>query len=356
MDSEAHAQGRKPSAARGADAQAVPLDTVRAVMALRKIIVSIAVVLAAALLLAASSFVLMPKNNQAAFGMIHQEAHGILGEPDNSIDVLFVGDSETTSSVSPLQIWSEQGFTSYVCATNGQKMPYGLALLNQALKNQAPKVVAIEANSVYAPFSLKDCVMRELQNAFPVFEYHDRWKKVSAEDFTAAPKATWTDPLKGFYINEKVLPAQAESHMKPSDAVEEVPGLNKWYLSLFANRCREAGAVPVVVATPSTICWSTARHNGMSEAARELGIDFLDLNTGPDRVEIDWSSETRDAGDHLNYQGAVKVSRSLGGLLKAAYQLPDRRQDSAYRHWGEALDSYKQTVPHAQTGKSGELA
>lgn len=222
MDSESRMQDKEP-----ADAQMIALDTARVILILRKALVSVAVLLVAALMLAASSFVLMPKNNQAAFGMIHQEAHGILGEPAESIDVVFIGDSETTSSVSPLQIWGEQGFTSYVCATNGQKLPYSLALLNRALESQTPKVVVIEANSVYAPFSFKDCIERELQNAFPVFEYHDRWKKVSAEDFTSAPKTTWVDPLKGFYINEKVLPAHAESHMRPSDSVEKVPALNK---------------------------------------------------------------------------------------------------------------------------------
>ena len=344
MDSESRMQDKEP-----ADAQMIALDTARVILILRKALVSVAVLLVAALMLAASSFVLMPKNNQAAFGMIHQEAHGILGEPAESIDVVFIGDSETTSSVSPLQIWGEQGFTSYVCATNGQKLPYSLALLNRALESQTPKVVVIEANSVYAPFSFKDCIERELQNAFPVFEYHDRWKKVSAEDFTSAPKTAWVDPLKGFYINEKVLPAHAESHMRPSDSVEKVPALNKWYLSLIVNRCREIGTVPVVVATPSTICWNTARHSGMSEAAKDLGIDFVDLNTGPDRVEIDWSTETRDAGDHLNYQGAIKISRSLGNLLKTTYQLSDHRKDDAYRHWNEALDSYRKIVPNTQT-------
>lgn len=305
----------------------------------------IAAALSAILLLSAASFVLVPKNNQAAFGMSHQEAHGILGEPDNSIDVVFVGDSETTSSISPLQMWNECGFTSYVCATNGQTLPYSLTLLDRALSNQAPRIVVIEANSVYAPFSIVECAKRELENLFPVFEYHDRWKKISAVDFTTAPKATWVDPLKGFYINETVVPANGESHMMPSDNVEALPRLNRQHLSLFVDRCREAGAVPVIVATPSTVCWNTPRHEGMSEVAQSLGVDFIDLNTETNQVKINWSTDTRDAGDHLNYQGAVKVSRSLGGLLKQSYDLPDHRQDSAYHHWNDAFDSYKQAIP-----------
>lgn len=317
-----------------------------------KAIISTALVLAMAFaLLLATSHVFFPKNNQSAFGMRHQEAYGILGEPESSIDVLFVGDSETTSSVSPLQMWKEQGFTSYVCATNGQKLPYGLALLNRALDEQTPKVVAIEANSVYSSFSLRECASRFLQDLFPVFEYHDRWKTVTSNDFITAPVATWTDPLKGFYVNEAVSPADAGLHMKPTREVERLPALNRHYLSLFVDRCRKAGATPVIIATPSTICWNAKRHNGMAEVAKELGVDFVDLNDGSSRVDIDWSADTRDAGDHLNYQGAVKVSRAVGRILKDSYGLQDRKGDPAFGFWNESLAIYEQSVPREKSGE-----
>lgn len=317
---------------------------------LRRFMAIVSVVAMALSLLFVSSYVLFPKNNQSAFGMRHQEAHGILGEPENSIDVLFVGDSETTSSISPLQIWKEQGFTSYVCASNGQKMPYGLSLLDCALDEQSPKVVAIEANSIYASFSLKECAHRFLQDLFPVFEYHDRWKTVTPNDFIAIPVSTWTDPFKGFYVNEAKKPADAGSHMEPTHEAERLPALNKHYLRLFVERCREAGATPVIIATPSTICWNSKRHNGMAEAAEELGVDFVDLNDGPSRVDIDWNVDTRDAGDHLNYQGAVKVSCAVGRILKDSYGLRDRRDDPAFGSWNESLAIYEQSVPKECVG------
>lgn len=311
-----------------------------------RIIISLAsIVMVAILLLAAASFVVLPKNNQAAFGMKHQEAYGILGEPSNSIDVVFVGDSETTSSISPLQMWKEQGFTSYVCATNGQSLPYSLTLLNHAFANQSPKVVAIEANSLYAPFSITDCAMRTLQNIFPVFEYHDRWKTLSASDFNTMPKTTWTDPLKGFYVNEKVLPANASSHMASANACEDLPALNEYYLAKFVDRCRKAGASPVIVATPSTVCWNTARHNGMSKTASKLGVDFIDLNAAPCQISIDWNTDTRDAGDHLNYKGARKVSQGIGAILKQRYGLNRGIDDSVANHWDEAWRYYTQIIP-----------
>ena len=75
-----------------------------------------------------------------------------------------------------------------------------------------------------------------------------------------------------------------------------------------------------------------------------MRVDYIDLNRGRHKVDIDWRWDTRDRGDHLNLSGATKVSRELSALLSRRYGLPDHRGDPTYATWEEDLDRYRAAV------------
>ncbi|MBM6908592.1 hypothetical protein [Collinsella intestinalis] len=285
----------------------------------------------------ALSSLFVPKNNQASFGQIDEAAFGVLGEPTDSLDVLFVGDSEVYHSLSPLQMWNEQGFTSYDIATSGQPLCYSKTILSRALEKQNPRVVVFETNMIFRKMKADQILWREAANLFPIIEYHNRWKHLTPADLTAQPKATWTHPAKGFRPNEQVVPSKIRDHMKPTTDRERISPLNEWYLTSMIDMCRDRGIKVVLLSTPSTKNWNTQRHNAVQAYLDSKGygsdVSYLDLNYGDTELPIDWQVETSDAGDHLNIRGARKVSHYVGEWLRANYDLTDHRGESAYRQW-----------------------
>ena len=308
------------------------------------IAIFVALVAVVVVVLAVSSNIVRPKDNTPDSGTIDPIANGVLGEPADTLDVVFIGDSEAAASFSPLQMWDQQGFTSYVCFTPGQQLHYANTILHRALENQQPKVVVFETDMLYTHFSIGDVLVRAASDVLPVFEYHDRWKNLTPEDFSTPVKATWTDPLKGYKFLQEREPADDSGYMAPTDEAETVPLLNRLFMKMMVDYCRERGSDVVFVSVPSTVNWSTAKHNGARAFADELGVDYVDMNTGDSFVKIDWAMETHDAGDHLNKDGAVKTSSYFGEYLSDAYGLPDHRDDAAYENWNDALASYFETT------------
>lgn len=304
------------------------------------------------LVLYGASRVFEPKNNGGVGGLnaAHQAAEAFLGEPENSLDALFIGDSETYSALSPVEIWKDTGIPSYICAIGKQYLTYSKSLLNRALAVQNPKVVMIEGNSLFRPFDEQKLVKTAVKDAFPIFERHNRWKALTPEDFVAAPENTWVDDMKGFRLKWGIRPADASKYMASDERVQEVPELTMTVLRQMADACHADGAQMVLIATPSTKNWSQARHNGMVKVAEELGIDWIDLNTGDDEVAIDWDTDTRDYGDHLNYYGATKASRAVADILRDRYGLQDHRADGGdtYRHWNRAVRAYERQIEEAE--------
>ena len=55
---------------------------------------------------------------------------------------------------------------------------------------------------------------------------------------------------------------------------------------------------------------------------------------------LDWSVDSVDGGDHLNYWGAKKVTQYLGTYLAQTDLLSDRRADPAYEQWNLDYESF----------------
>ena len=70
-------------------------------------------------------------------------------EKENTLDVLFTGDSEASNTFSPFQYWKEQGIASYNLGGSAQRLNDCYTVLEDVLKHQKPKLLVLEANTLF---------------------------------------------------------------------------------------------------------------------------------------------------------------------------------------------------------------
>lgn len=293
-----------------------------------------------------ASLVLMPKSNASGKGMKDQRAFSVLAEPKDTLDIVAVGNSDLYSGVLPMDLYEAYGITSYVCGQSKQKMPQCYDMLKKALKNQSPKLVIIETDTFfYGKNDLHQVVESEINIKVPAIKYHDRWKEIKPSDFVSTVKYDEINSAKGYaYIKcTDIKPYIGGEYMHKTDKRAEMQPLAKLYLDKMVKLCEKRDIPILFLELPSATSWNMEKHNAMSDYAKEAGYPFVDMNLMD--IGIDWTRDTRDKGNHLNYSGAKKTTAELGKYLAEKYTLPDRRNDEKISAlWNADLENFKEKL------------
>ena len=296
------------------------------------------------LLLAILSALFLPDYSIRNWGRMNYEFSGIFGEPDNTIDVIFAGDSETFCAFSPMEIWKNQGFTTYLCSKDSQTLQDSYEYIRLALETQKPELVLLETFHFFREFDLETVLHSESRQWFPIIGNHDLWRKMDLQEENRKPGMRYVDDLKTYYISYQVSPASEEPYMLQTDEKEEIPYLNRWAFSRIVKLCQKENIQLALVSSPSPKNWSGEKHNAIRELAQQYDLPYLDLNLVTEEIGLDWTLHTRDEGDHLNHPGAVRTTEYLGRWLAEHYDLQDHRNCEGYESWDISLVNYERKV------------
>lgn len=239
---------------------------------------------------------------------------GIFNEEKNTVDFLVIGDSESYTTVSPMEIFNKYGYAGFVSGVPGMRIQDIYYNLEDIYKVQQPKVVLLECNAVFRYHSgdMKQMQLTAegwLKRVFPIFENHNRWKNmiqnaVSDEKCYVDRK----DPLKGFDYRTRVKPYKGKQWMHNTKESKTMHKINKTYLEKITNLCKEKGSQLVLYNAPAPKNWTYEKHNAMEKYAEKNGLTYIDMNLKVDEIGIDWSKDSWDNGDHLNFSGCKKTT------------------------------------------------
>ena len=308
------------------------------------IVKAMAFVLVFVLILGVLGFAFTPKRSDPGSGITNSNARGFYGEPKNSIDVVILGDSNAYSACSPMYIWNKYGIPTYVAAEGFQNVTGASNLLDEVLTCQKPKLVVFDVNMLWTGKTTLKKVENNLKNVaykyLPLAQYHNRWKTMDVKDMFGAKEYTYRSASRGQYLSMDVRPFTGQSKMTPTDDEEAIPEVSRVLLEKLIAKCNDNGIKIMFMETPTAKSWNYARHNAMVKYAKEKKINFVDMNTLDGEYAVDWNTDTRDGGRHLNCEGAEKVSAYLGKYISEKYSFKDKRKSDKYADWNNDYMNY----------------
>lgn len=271
---------------------------------------------------------------------------GIQREPENTVDMLILGDSLSYTSISPMQMWQDQGITSFVCGQSGQKIQETYYMLKTAFEKQKPKLILLETNVLFRAQTgldgLKETIAVKGNYYFPLFRFHNVWKPLLMGEKYGEKN------FKGFMIRDAVDSYDGSTYMKETEKKKEMSDIVLEYMEKIKTLCEENGAQLLLVSTPSPKNYNYKKHNTLKEYARENALEYLDLNLNIKDMGIDWKTDSLDKGDHLNLTGAGKVTHYIEKFIKSNYDLADHRGDTAYESWDNEAKEYEKEVENRE--------
>ena len=300
---------------------------------------SICFILIFLVLLSVSVFILLPKQNLFKYSFLNFLDYEILEEEDNKIDILFVGDSLVYNSVSPMEIWNEYGFTSFDCSTPAQLTETSYEYIKIAVERQHPKVIFLEANVLFRDPKNRtsERKLKDFYDRYSILDdYHDNWKDL----------LEYGKPLnvnKGYYYVNRVNKAEVFNYMQNKHKSIKIPKVNVEYFEKILDICKENNITLILFGIPSMKSWSYEKDRKATFFAEQYNLEFIDLNL-VEEIRIDWRTETKDEGSHLNYEGAKKVSSYLGNYIKQNNLATSHKDDKDYDDWNESYRKYSKRL------------
>lgn len=316
--------------------------------------------------------------------------HPVYSEPKNTLDMVMIGSSSWYTFWSPMVAYEYTGITSFDYAQGGMPADCLEYCIREVLKNQSPKVVALDArmflyrdentlkedengetyieeghiravsdtmpyslNRFRMLYSVRDYLEDGLSTHLDLLFYHDRWKEVFTMGGVPLHERTSRDYTKGFDVHDEITPFDRPADVSAVAETEALSAETEALLRRLCAYCEGLDGVSVIfVAMPTASHDETQQkqYNYMRQVIEEYdGIEFLNTNDHLEEIGLDFSTDFYDV-THANYLGTVKFTSWLENYLIPQYGLEDRRGQEAYAHWQEDLDLWHQMLKNLGNG------
>lgn len=315
----------------------------------------------------------IPRTGTTEDGMESRISKAYRGEPRDSIDTVFIGNSDIYRAISPVDLFHQTGITSAIAGRPNKQLSEVPGDIRDILRYQNPKTIVLETDCMFsgtnpgfkkgispleaeaakvdvagqapskatnadvagqapskatnAPqqniFTKCKALLQEGDSAFlaalnykfPLVKYHDNWKHLKLTTFLQ-PRGKYHFSNKGMaYANTVKAYPFGNEYMQLSGGKHAM--LSEEKLDQFQNiydLCDRNGIRLVLLTVPSANTWNKGKSDTVKQLAKKYDLTYYDYNRQLP-AGFDWATDSKDGGNHLNYAGASAVTKDLAKKL-----------------------------------------
>ena len=300
-------------------------------------------------------------------------------DSEKNHDVIFLGDCEVYENFSPCRLWEKYGISSYIRGSAQQLIWQSYYLLEDTLQYETPEVVVFNImslmhegpeNEAYNRMTIDgmrwssskwnsiQASMTEDENAweyvFPILRYHTRWNELTKDDFTYLFRRDRVT-FEGYYMRVDIRPVTSlpEPKVLADYTFADYP---MEYLDKMRELCDEKGIELVFVKAPSLWPhWYDEWEEQVDAYAKKYDITYYNFLELAEEINIDYSTDTYDAGMHMNLYGAEKMSDYLGEKLVGEHGVTVRTSEEDYvKIWEPKVEQYYKAIEEAKKAEEAK--
>ena len=315
----------------------------------------------------------IPRTGTTEDGMESRISKAYRGEPRDSIDTVFIGNSDIYRAISPVDLFHQTGITSAIAGRPNKQLSEVPGDIRDILRYQNPKTIVLETDCMFsgtnpgfkkgispleaeaakvdvagqvpskatdadvagqapskatnAPqqniFAKCKALLQEGDSAFlaalnykfPLVKYHDNWKHLKLTTFLQ-PRGKYHFSNKGMaYANTVKAYPFGNEYMQLSGGKHAM--LSEEKLDQFQkiyDLCDRNGIRLVLLTVPSANTWNKGKSDTVKQLAKKYDLTYYDYNRQLP-ADFNWVTDSKDGGNHLNYAGASAVTKDLAKKL-----------------------------------------
>jgi len=296
---------------------------------------------------------------------------------ENTIDVLFYGNSHCFCTINNAILYEDYGIASYNFSAGAQRIGSTYYFMKESLEYQKPKAMLVEICPIL-DFELSEgdvyrnvFALKQGENYYENVKYidsltngmggevtdlivqwpitHTRYAELEEEDY------------RDFHYFQRGFRASFANNvyeMPEASAEKGVATLKEediYYIDQMIQLAEENDIELIFYVAPYLVQQEDQQlYNAVEQYVKSKNITYFNFTTEENIAHINYNLDIWNTG-HVNVYGAEKVTRYLGDYLKNNVDLPDRRGDEAYELWELDARYFKRLVQENNLQQSTDL-